>query len=290
LGAETATPWLFGILDLEGDKARAMVEKPAKGKEPSNMKAVGIYYLPKEILDYYQRVPEQQYAFEDALSLYMKEKDVRVVQARGETPSLKYPWHLFDFVKFLMEKNLAPRTIKSPKVAKNVVIEGNVYIGENTQIFENVVIRGPVYIGNNCVIGNNSLIRENVNLENNVLIGANAEITRSIFQENSHTHSGYFGDSIFAKGCRVGAGTVTANVRIDRGEVKSAVKGEKIGTGLDSLGVIVGENAKIGINCSLMPGVLIGSDCGVGPNSVVFENIENDKIFYTEFKSVKMDK
>ena len=46
-------------------------------------------------------------------------------------------------------------------------------------------------------------------------------MTRSIFQEDIHTHSGYFGDSIFGRGCRLGAGTVTANVRIDRGEIKS---------------------------------------------------------------------
>ncbi len=301
LGAETPTPWVFGIVDLDGDRAKIMIEKPEKGKEPSNIKVVGIYFLPKEFLDYYQRVLEHQYAFEDALSLYMKEKDVRVVQTSEDTPSLKYPWHLFEITKFLM-KSLAPRIVKTPKIAKNVVIEGNVYIGENTQIFENAVIRGPVYIGDNCVIGSNALVREYANLENDCLIGANAEVTRCIFQEDVHVHSGYFGDSIFGKGCRVGAGTVTANVRIDRGEIKSViraqrrmemnecsatVKGEKIGTGTDSLGVIVGENTKIAINCSLMPGKFIGSNCQIGPGSVVFENIEDSANFYTEFKGIK---
>ena len=85
----------------------------------------------------------------------------------------------------------------------------------------------------------------------------------------------------------MGAGTITANVKIDRGEIKSVVKGEKIKTGLNSLGCIMGENTKTGINCSLMPGVLIGSNCALGPNSVVFENIEDNTTFYTEFKSVK---
>ncbi len=101
------------------------------------------------------------------------------------------------------------------------------------------------------------------------MVGALSEVARSIFQEDVHCHSGYFGDSILGKGCRIGAGTVIANVRIDRGEVKSVVKGEKIGTGLKSLGAIIGENTKIGINCSLMPGVFIGSDCQIGPGSLV---------------------
>jgi len=287
LGIKTDTPSLFGIADLDGDKVKNIIEKPAKGKEPSDIRVIGTYLLPKNFLDYYKRVSEHQYAFEDALSLYMKENDVRMVTTEMEVPSLKYPWNLFGTNKLLMDKFLRTEIKESAKIAKNVVIEGNVYIGENVKIFENAVIKGPCYIGDNCVIGNNALIREYSNLENNCLVGAFSEVTRSIFQEDVHVHSGYFGDSIFGKGCRIGAGTVTANVRIDRGEIKSVVKGEKVGTGTDSLGVIAGENTKIGINCSLMPGILIGSNCNIGPASVVFENIENDTIFYTEFKGVK---
>jgi len=85
----------------------------------------------------------------------------------------------------------------------------------------------------------------------------------------------------------LGAGAITANVRIDRGEIKSVVKGEKIGTGLKSLGAIVGENTKTGIHCSLMPGVLIGSNCQIGPNSIVFENLENNTIFFSKFEGIK---
>ncbi|PIZ87258.1 MAG: hypothetical protein COX92_01555 [Candidatus Nealsonbacteria bacterium CG_4_10_14_0_2_um_filter_40_15] len=287
LGAKTNNPQLYGILDLEEDRAKGIIEKPGKGKEPSDTKVVGIYFLPKEFLDYYQRVPEKMYAFEDALSLYMKEKEVKVAITDKETPSLKYPWDLFRVARFLLDKYLKSEIDQSAKIAKNVTIEGNVFIGKNTKIFENAVIKGPCYIGDNCVVGTNTLIREYSNLENNVLIGAFAEITRTVFQEDVHVHSGYFGDSIFGKGCRIGAGTVTANVRIDRGEVKSVVKGEKIGTDTDSLGAIIGGNTKVGINCSFMPGKLVGSDCQIGPGSVIFENVEDDTVLFTEFKNVK---
>ena len=287
LGAKTDNPQLYGILDLEGERAKNLIEKPEKGKEPSNIKVVGIYFLPKKFLDYYQKVPPRMEAFEDALGLYMKENDTRWIMTKEETISYKHPWDLFGLTKFFMKEYLKKKIESSAQISKNVVIEGEVYVGENTKIFENAVIRGPVYIGNNCIIGNNSLVREYTDLENNVLIGAMAEVTRSVFQEDIHTHSGYFGDSIFGRGCRLGAGTITANVKINRGEVKSVVKGEKIGTGLDSLGCIMGENTKTGIHCSLMPGVLIGSNCNIGPNSVVFENIGDNATFYTEFKGVK---
>ena len=99
-------------------------------------------------------------------------------------------------------------------------------------------------------------------------------------------HSGYIGDSMIGKNCRLGAGVVTANVRIDRGIIKSVVKNKKIETGLKRFGCIIGNNTKTGIRCSFMPGVLVGSDCFIGPSSVVFENIEDNKLFYTEFKGV----
>ncbi len=287
LGAKTDNPQLYGILDLEGDRAKNLIEKPEKGKEPSNIKVVGIYFLPREFLDYCQRVPPDIYSLEDALALYMKEKEVRVAVTEKDTPSLKYPWNLFEVNKFLIDGYLKTEINRSAKISKNVTIEGNVHIGKNSKILEGAAIKGPCYIGDDCLVGNSSLIREYANVENDVLIGAMAEVTRSIFQENCHTHSGYFGDSIFGRGCRLGAGTITANVRIDRGEIKSIVKGERKGTGLNSLGCIMGENSKTGINCSLMPGILIGSNCAIGPNSFVFENIEDNATFYTKFEGVK---
>jgi UDP-N-acetylglucosamine diphosphorylase / glucose-1-phosphate thymidylyltransferase / UDP-N-acetylgalactosamine diphosphorylase / glucosamine-1-phosphate N-acetyltransferase / galactosamine-1-phosphate N-acetyltransferase len=271
LGTTTQTPQLYGILDLEGDRVKNITEKPSIGQEPSRIRAIGIYLLQKEFLDYYEKVPDHMYAFESALSYCMREKEVRVAIIDKEPPSLKYPWDLFGMTKMLMDKYLGNKS----------------QIGKNVKIFENAVIKGPCYIGDNCAIGNNALIREYADLEAGCVAGANSEITRCIFQEDAHVHSGFFGDSIFGKGCRVGAGTVTGNVRLDRGEIKAVVKGEKIGTGLNSLGVICGENTKIGINCSLMPGILIGSNCAIWPHSLVFENIEDGASFRTEFKGIK---
>ncbi|MBI2042685.1 MAG: hypothetical protein HYT21_03010, partial [Candidatus Nealsonbacteria bacterium] len=197
--------------------------------------------------------------------------------------SLKYPWQLFEIVKYLLDANLKGQEIHpTAKIAENVVIEGNVYIGENAKIFEGAVIKGPCYIGKNCVIGNNALVRDYTNLEEGAMVGAFAEVARCIFQKNAHVHSGYFGDSILGEGCSVGAGTVTANVRLDREEIKTKINGEKVGTGLVSLGAIVGANTHIGINVSLMPGVLIGSNCVIGPASTVFQNLPDNTTFFSQ--------
>ncbi len=287
LGAKTDKPWKYGMVDFKGDKVSSVVEKPTPGKEPSNIKAVGIYLLPKDFFRYYRRVKEHMYAYEDALGLYMRENDVRLVIAKEDTPSLKYPWDLFKTNQLMMDAMLKKQKIaKSAEIARSAVIDGPVWIRENCIIFEHAVIKGPCYIGKGCTIGNNTLIRRYTNLEDGVIIGANAEVTRSIFQTNSHTHSGFFGDSIVGENARIGAGTITANVRVDRREIRPVMKGERVETKLTALGAIIGDGTHLGIAVNLMPGVLIGANSKIGPNTLVRENVASNTLCYTEFKNV----
>ena len=281
LGRKTDNPELYGIFELEGnDIAKRIVEKPRKEEAPSNIRVMGIYLLPKEFFDYYTRVKEHMYAFEDALSLYMKEHEVRVAITEKETVSLKYPWHALEIMKSLL-KEKENYVDETAKIGKNVVIE-NCYVGKNVRICENSVLKN-CYIGDNTTVGNFSLIRDSA-IESDCLIGAHSEVAKSLLQENVHIHSGYIGDSIIGRKCRIGAGIVTANVRLDRNEIKAEVKSKKINTGLKYLGCIIGENTKIGVHVSTMPGILIGNNCIIGPKTFVNENVPDNTRYYTEFK------
>jgi len=282
----TDTPYLYGILDMKDGKVRGIVEKSKPGKEPSNLKVVGTYRLSKDFFNYYQKVKKHMYDFEDALNLFIRIKGARVIKINKESFPLKYPWHLFNIANYLMDRHLKRKISKSAEIKKNVVIKGKVSIGENVKIYEGAVIKGPCYIGNNVIVGNNTLVREYTNLEDNVIIGANSEVARSIFQEGVHVHSGYFGDSIIGKNTKIGAGTVTANVRLDREEIKSIVKRKKIGTQRKHLGIITGEDVRVGVNVSFMPGVMMGQNSVVGPHSVVFNNIPDGTKFYTRYSSI----
>ncbi len=282
LGKETENPELYGIFDMEGNKAKRIVEKPKKEESPSNLKVLGIYLLPKEFFNYYRRVPEHMYAFEDALSLYMKENDVPVARVEEEIFPLKYPWHLLGIEKQIL-KHKNNYIDKSASIGKNVLIE-NCYIGKDAKIFENSVLKN-CYIGDNTIVGNFSLVRNSV-IENNCLVGAHSEIAKSIFQEDVHVHSGYIGDSVISKHSRIGAGIVTGNVKLDRKEIKTIVKGEKVNTGLKYFGLVIGENTKLGINVSTMPGILIGNNCIIGPNTIVRENVSDNTKYYSKFEGV----
>lgn len=287
-GKPTLEPWKYGMLALEGDRAVGIVEKPTPEETPSQVRALGIYLLPKRFLDDLKRVGEHMYAYEEALGRYMSEQEVRVVIKEEPSPSLKYPWDLFAVARLLMNEHLKAYHAPTAQISPLAHIEGEVHIGERALIYEYAVIKGPCYIGNDCVIGSHSLVREYTDLEDGVVIGAHAEVARSLFQEGASTHSGYFGDSIFDRGARVGASTVTANVKAYRDEVKPVVKGERVPTGLRSLGAIVGADTQLGISVMTMPGILIGARSFVGPGTVVDENVPSDARYY--IKQEKMIK
>lgn len=279
----TEQPWNYGVLQLDGDRAVRLVEKPERGKEPSNLRVMGFYCLTKSFLDDYRAVQAHQYAFEDALQRCMDRSEVSAVQFERETPSLKHPWDVLHAARLMLQRFVKGQTIDpSAQIDETAVIKGDVFIGPGVKVFEHAVIKGPCCLGAGCVVGTGSLVRDHVILEEDVLIGAHCEVTRSVFGKGSSTHSGFFGDSIFCAGVKAGAGTITANVRVDRKEIFSIVNGQRTPTNLTSLGAIVGQNTALGIQTKLMPGALIGSNCLVGPGEAVAGRVPSGTRYFSD--------
>jgi bifunctional UDP-N-acetylglucosamine pyrophosphorylase/glucosamine-1-phosphate N-acetyltransferase len=76
----------------------------------------------------------------------------------------------------------------------------------------------------------------------------------------------------------LGAGTITANYRLDGGTVKMMVKDKIVDSGRTKLGAVLGDNVKTGINALLMPGVKLGKNSQVGPNIVAYRDVMADSI------------
>lgn len=286
VGARTNTPSLFGILKLENNKVTDIVEKPKKGEEPSNIKALGVYFLTPDFFKVYEETKRHQYDFEEALSLFMKSHDVGLMLWNNDAPSLKYPWHIFEMRNYLFNKYLKSYIGKNAKIAKSAEIIGNVSVGDNVSILEKAVIKGPCYIGDNVFVGNNVILRGGVDIGGNCVIGANMEIKNSLIMQGSTTHSGFIGDSVVGENCKIAAQFCTGNVRLDRGIIKTAVKEVKVKTEYKSLGAFIGSGANIGIKVSVMPGVAVGRDITIGPSTVVMKNIPNDTKYYTKFQEI----
>lgn len=266
---------------LEVDKngyIKNIIEKPEPGKEPSNLinLVVHLHKNPKKLVKYLEKVrSNKDDRYELALAEMVKEGNkMRAVEYAGFWQPIKYPWQIHNvFLHFarVRKKMIA----KSAKIAKKAVINGDVIIGNNVKICDGAVINGPCYIGDNCVIATNALVRES-NIGANCVIGFGSEIARSHLSDNVWTHCNYIGDSVIGNNVSFGSGTVIGNLRLDEQHVRVDYDGKKIDTESAKFGAIIGDNVRVGINVSLMPGIKIGNNSFIGAGIVIAENIPDN--------------
>lgn len=268
----------IGYIKFQSKKLQSIVEKPGKGNEPSDYTDLVFDYFPDPypLFRAIERTTSMRDdLFERALSDLSASMDIDVVRYDGYWVSLKYPWHIFDFMNTLFT-DLTLHQGKNVKIHDHVVIKGDVIIGDNVTIFENVKIVGPCYIGDHTIIGNNTMIRQS-HIGSNCVTGFNSDITRSYIGDNCWLHSNYVGDSILEGNVSMGSGTVLANLRLDGGEIFSVVGGQPINTMRTKHGAIIGKHVRIGVNTSVMPGVKIGGNSFIGAGIVIDRDIPEQR-------------
>lgn len=275
----------YGFLNVDGDRVLDVIEKPALGQTPSEYRVIGIYLLHKNLFPTLQNTVTEEYSFETALSQYAKENRITMVVTDKQTVSLKYPWDAFEISDYLLAA-LPNFRGKNVTIAKNAVIQGDVFIEDDVRILEGACIKGPCYIGKGAIIGNNAIVRNGVVIGDNVIVGANLELKHTILMDGSTTHSGLILDSIIGEKCRIAGAVTVGNVRLDRKNIQVVVKGKEVDSGRRSLGVIMGDQVRTGLNVSTMPGIILGNNVIVGPSTTLMENVEHDTTVYAEFKHI----
>ena len=169
-------------------------------------------------------------------------------------------------------------------IEKNCVIIGNVRIEKGALIKSGTRIEGPVYIGEDTILGPNAFIREKTIIGRDCRIGAGVEVKASVIGDKTNLpHLTYIGDSVIGDRVNIGGGTILANFRFDKKNIKVNVKGERVDTGFNKLGAIIGDGVSVGINCSIMPGTVIGNDSIIGPGSIVKGDVEKEVILRSQF-------
>lgn len=286
---ERPNTWEYGVVGLENEWVLQVVEKPKKGKEPSKFCLVSVYLLPVSFLPILVKVKTHHYSFEKALNKFVKTKKVKAVKTKEAIASLKYPWDLLD-VKNLLLGEIKNYRGKNVKIAQSAEIMGQVFIADGVTIMEGVRIKGPAYLGKNVVIGNNALLRGGVDVEEESVVGSYMEVKNSLIARETTTHSGFIGDSIIGKECKIGAQFCSANVRIDRKTIGVAIREKKVDSGRKFLGVVMGNSVHIGIKSSTMPGVIIGSNATIGPATTVLQNVSDNSRYYTKFAKIVEEK
>ncbi len=276
----TNNPANYGIVHFsDAGLVDQIIEKPTVGTEPSNQKVLTLYLVNQRFMEILAAEPAAEYNFETALDKSLHEQPAPTLKLEEPLPSLKYPWDLFAFQK-LFDQQLKSQVDESAHIATTAVIDesaGKVWIESGVKIGHASRIVGPAYIGKNVTVGDFCLIRES-SLEANVLVGAHSEIARSIMMPASTIHRGYIGNSIIGAGTKLGAGLVTANKRFDRQLISVEVKGKLVSSGQKALGVMIGDQVRVGTNVTTMPGICIGSQSTILPGLVISRNVTPNTI------------
>lgn len=277
-------PGGYLVINPQND-LKHIVEKPKPGQEPSNLVniLVHLHTEPERLLEYIKKVKtNKDDVYECALdNLVSDGHKIKVIPYADFWAPIKYPWHIFDAVKYLLDIS-QPGISASANVSEKATIEGKVFISDNVRVLENAVIRGPAYIGPGSLIGNSVLVRDYSHIGADCVIGYSTEIKNSYIDDGCWMHSSYIGDSIIGKSCSFGAGTVLANFRFDEQNISVTVGNEAIDTGRDKLGAIIGDNCRTGINASVMPGIKIGPNSIVGSHACLTKNLGPEKMIVTE--------
>jgi len=276
-----------GYLLPEKNSVKEIVEKPGADKMPSNLfRFVFDYYSDSEKLKKNLEKLNDLEDYEKVINNLIKSgADFKLLLYRGEWTSLKYPWHVLDVTKILLQEIKNNKIDPSAVIDKTAKIIGPVIIDSGVKIFENAKIVGPCYIGKNVIVGNNAIIRES-NIESDCVLGFSTDVARSYIGKNCWFHSNYIGDSVLDENIGMGAGANLANFRLDEEEIHSKVKGIKINSNKIKLGSIIGKNVRVGINASIMPGVKIGKDTFIGGGIVIEKDVPDIKFCFGETKII----
>ncbi len=160
----------------------------------------------------------------------------------------------------------------------NVILEGEIRIGNNVKIGANTIIRNAtieddVEILPNCVIENARVggasrigpfarLRPETALGRNVHIGNFVEIKKSTVADSSKiNHLSYVGDADVGSKVNIGAGTITCNY-----------------DGVNKFRTVIGDGAFIGSNTQLVAPVTVGDNATIGAGSTITKDAPAEQL------------
>ena len=196
----------------------------------------------------------------------------------------EYPWQALDGIEELiisLGKSLGDGYTeaqpnvwvhKTAQIAPTAYIGGPCIIGAETEVRHCAFIRGSALVGEGCVVGNS------VELKNVIL-----------FDGVQVPHFNYVGDSILGYKAHMGAGAVTSNFNSDASLVVIRNGRERLDTGRQKVGAMLGDHVEVGCNSVLNPGTVIGKNTTIYPTSCVRGVVPADSILKTGGVVVKKE-
>lgn len=268
--AAVDNPREYGVVSVAEGRIEEIVEKPTD--PPTSLANTGAYVFPADALDKFdvEQSARGEYELTDVVRRVTDSHELRAVRF-DRWMDIGYPWDLLEANEELLENQ---ETSLDGDVAPDATIDGEVVVEPGATIKSGVVIEGPARIRSGSVVGPNAYLRGATLVDRDVKIGHAVEIKNSIIMAGSAVpHLSYVGDSVIGRNVNLGAGTIIANVRHDRAPINLTVKGNRMSTGREKFGAVVGDDVRTGINTSINPGVTLST----GATSAPGESVSRDR-------------
>ena len=213
-----------------------------------------------------------------------------VINYKGEMPILiNHRWELLSVNAAAISNDidLIKESISYQKIPKDVIVigpkdsiyleegailsactlnskEGPIYISKGAEVMEGALIRGPFALCENAVVKMGAKIYGASTIGPFCKVGG--ELSNVIFQSYSNKgHDGFLGNSYIGEWCNLGADTNVSNLKNNYDSVRSYCyeKKEEVNTGLQFLGLFMGDHSKTGINSMFNTGAVVGVSCNL---------------------------
>jgi UDP-N-acetylglucosamine diphosphorylase/glucosamine-1-phosphate N-acetyltransferase len=141
---------------------------------------------------------------------------------------------------------------------------GPIYVGHEAEIMEGALIRGPFALCDHAGVKMGAKIYGATTIGPYCKVGG--EVSNCIFQAYSNKgHDGFLGNSLVGEWCNFGADSNTSNLKNNYSLIRSwsFEKGAEIETGLQFMGVTMGDHSKCAINTMFNTATVIGVSCNI---------------------------
>ncbi|MFD1200247.1 bifunctional UDP-N-acetylglucosamine diphosphorylase/glucosamine-1-phosphate N-acetyltransferase GlmU [Brucella gallinifaecis] len=167
---------------------------------------------------------------------------------------------------------VAPETVffsHDTLIESDVIIEPNVFFGPNVYVASGALIHAFSHIegariGANAEIGPFARLRPGANLGEKSKVGNFCEVKNAEVGKGAKiNHLTYIGDAIIGASSNIGAGTITCNY-----------------DGYNKFKTVIGENAFVGSNSSLVAPVSIGDNAYIASGSTITNDVPADALAF----------
>lgn len=278
--AEVSDTSMYSVVKRDTkERITDITEKPRPDEVTGNLASSGIMVLSPDIFDAIEKTPRSrrnEYEITDSIQIMINENDVVYGYVLSDYwIDIGCPWDLLEANKILLKKE---ELEVEGKIESGAVLVGPVGVKSGATIRSGSYIEGPSLIDEMADIGPNCYIRPNTYIGKECRIGNACEIKNCMILDGTHiAHLSYVGDSIIGENVNFGAGTITANLRLDERSIPVTLKGIRVDSGRRKLGVIMGDGVKTGIGVMIMPGLKIGPNSMIDPNLTVWKDIPPNK-------------